>query len=120
MELTKEQRKENRRKWVEALRSGKYEQGKGYLCRDGKYCCLGVLCEVMGLEKKMDSTDEGLVVFGHHLTAALDPHARATVGLVSALGTHKSDSLSELNDSGLTFAQIADIIESEPEGLFID
>jgi len=37
-------------KWVEALRSGKYEQGRGALLNDGKYCCLGVLCEVVGLE----------------------------------------------------------------------
>lgn len=29
--------------WVAALRSGKYKQGTGYLNRDGKFCCLGVL-----------------------------------------------------------------------------
>lgn len=33
-------------KWIKALRSGKYEQGKGNLNHDGRYCCLGVLCEV--------------------------------------------------------------------------
>jgi hypothetical protein len=38
--------KDNIRKWVEALRSGKYQQTTGALCRDGKYCCLGVACEV--------------------------------------------------------------------------
>lgn len=37
-------------KWIDALRSGKYEQGRGALLNDGKYCCLGVLCEVVGLE----------------------------------------------------------------------
>jgi hypothetical protein len=35
-------------KWVEALRSGDYEQIEGFLCADGKYCCLGVLCDVQG------------------------------------------------------------------------
>lgn len=40
-------------KWVKALKSGKYQQARGELCRtdlDGTktYCCLGVLCEVMG------------------------------------------------------------------------
>lgn len=37
------------RKWVKALRSGKYLQGKGKLESEDsppKYCCLGVLCEV--------------------------------------------------------------------------
>jgi len=40
------------KKWVEALRSGEYEQGKGILCMDDeisgdwKYCCLGVACDI--------------------------------------------------------------------------
>jgi hypothetical protein len=44
---------EVRKKWVEALRSGKYEQNKHGLCAvdpdggDGMaHCCLGVLCEL--------------------------------------------------------------------------
>lgn len=32
--------------WLEALRSGVYEQTNMYLSRNGKYCCLGVLCEL--------------------------------------------------------------------------
>lgn len=42
--------KENIRKWVEALRSGKYKQGTGALktVENGMewHCCLGVACEV--------------------------------------------------------------------------
>lgn len=37
-----------KKKWVEALRSGKYKQGKEALCFGDKYCCLGVLCEIAG------------------------------------------------------------------------
>lgn len=43
-------------KWVEALRSGKYTQGEGKLKvmnednSDSYYCCLGVLCEIKGLD----------------------------------------------------------------------
>ena len=34
-------------KWIEALRSGFYEQGIGDLKdRSGRYCCLGVLAEI--------------------------------------------------------------------------
>lgn len=33
-------------KWVEALRSGEYKQGKGVLEQEGKFCCLGVLCDL--------------------------------------------------------------------------
>lgn len=39
--------KDVRTAWLEALRGGKYEQGTGLLKNDeGRYCCLGVLCEV--------------------------------------------------------------------------
>ena len=50
---------ELKKKWIEALRSGKYKQGKNRLHRaeDNSYCCLGVLCEVAGFEKR-ESTDE--------------------------------------------------------------
>jgi len=34
-------------KWVKALRSGNYQQGKGALCKDNNFCCLGVLCDVI-------------------------------------------------------------------------
>ena len=42
-------------RWVQALRSGKYHQGTSTLRsrRDhypARYCCLGVLCEVVGVE----------------------------------------------------------------------
>jgi hypothetical protein len=37
----------NAQKWVEALRSGKYQQTRYLISRkDGKYCCLGVACEL--------------------------------------------------------------------------
>ena len=40
-------RKKVKQLWVNALRSGKYEQGRSVLCSlDNKYCCLGVLTEV--------------------------------------------------------------------------
>lgn len=42
--------KELKAKWVAALRSGEYVQGHGRL-RDvnDHYCCIGVLCKLMGL-----------------------------------------------------------------------
>lgn len=33
-------------RWCAALESGAYSQGIGYLCRNGSYCCLGVLCDL--------------------------------------------------------------------------
>src|SRR5258706_12780048 len=33
--------------WVEALESGEFQQGNYYLRVGDKYCCLGVVCELM-------------------------------------------------------------------------
>jgi len=38
---------ENKATWLEALRSGRYEQITGVLHADGAYCCLGVAVEVL-------------------------------------------------------------------------
>jgi hypothetical protein len=35
------------KKWIAALRSGKYKQGIGWLERNNHYCCLGVACDVL-------------------------------------------------------------------------
>lgn len=34
-------------KWIKALRSGKFKQGKGALQTEQGYCCLGVACAVL-------------------------------------------------------------------------
>lgn len=42
---------ELKEKWIAALRSGKYEQGKEKLHCDGKFCCLGVLADIVKPEQ---------------------------------------------------------------------
>ncbi len=40
-------KREAKRAWLKALRSGKYRQATGHLCdNDGSMCCLGVLADV--------------------------------------------------------------------------
>lgn len=51
--------------WVEALRSGEYKQGEGYLCQMGidgaiRHCCLGVLTD-MGMKKQIP-VEEGVSI----------------------------------------------------------
>ena len=62
---------EDKAKWLEALRSGEYEQIDGTLCRDGKYCCLGVL-EVI-LDGRVEEKAEG-VALGSPTCDFLDRH----------------------------------------------
>lgn len=38
-----------KKKWLEALRSGEYQQTKGHLKDAEGHCCLGVLCEITNL-----------------------------------------------------------------------
>lgn len=46
-----------RDKWIRALRSGKYKQVTGWLKRpkSNDYCCLGVLCNVAGETRGIES-----------------------------------------------------------------
>lgn len=39
-----------KKKWIEALRSGDYMQGRSALNERGRFCCLGVLCEAAGIK----------------------------------------------------------------------
>lgn len=115
--------------WVQALRSGEYEQGQDYLCRGGKFCCLGVLCEIQGLPKEDVEGDiyyvfEGLDSYAtkRALQQSVIPRAAQStiledlnlrqavtdeVGDQRALHTH----LICMNDEGKTFTEIADYIE---------
>lgn len=118
-------------KWVAALRHGKYEQGRGWLNRDGKMCCLGVLCELavaegvipegVAFRSPFGDIDVEVVTYGDGCTrfpptdvmrwAGLNERDVA-VAMVDNVYPHGS--LAEVNDSGeYTFKQIADIIEKE-------
>jgi hypothetical protein len=104
--------KENLRKWVEALRSGRYEQGHGHMRKDGRYCCLGVAMEV--------ALDNGVTCVPNWGTTSLLPSAvnnwygtTGLSGLNERLGGPDDMGVpSDLNDSGRTFVEIADGIEA--------
>ena len=106
--------KENRKKWVEALRSGEYRQGSGSLrTYDDKFCCLGVLADLG--KQDIAVNDE----------FPSPKFARDFVGMRTCSGDFRKNridgALWECNDErGWDFDQIADLIESEPEGLFLE
>lgn len=101
------------KKWVAALRSGKYKQGTGQLLKTSTngleyHCCLGVLCELVAVKDDYWKYDVVL------------PGAIATrVGMRTTSGELPGPQrgLSGRNDSGATFAVIADLIEQHWEKL---
>lgn len=132
MTYTKEQQAENRRKWVEALRSGRYPQARHALRMGAGYCCLGVACDISGLGRWIHQVLSRSLVYevagGCRSTSTLPHEVRDWLGLLendavfSQPNTTIMDSpslcgsLVEMNDTGASFSQIANIIESEPRG----
>jgi hypothetical protein len=58
--------RENISKWVDALRSGRYEQTTGRLANQEGYCCLGVACEVAidsGVKLSRDTVTNGTILY---------------------------------------------------------
>lgn len=133
MGYSKEEQKKNREKWIAALRSGKYKQGKGCLFDGENHCCLAVASEVYAedtgngkfvLEDGGYYFVEGNSCSKNYLIASVMDY----FGLSTMRGDFKTNveteyvyykNLSSINDNGKTFEEIADVIESEPEGLCI-
>ena len=116
---------ENAKKWVAALRSGEYKQGTGRLhdAADNAYCCLGVACEVYNKENPNSPLNKELIggtVRYDNTTIALPAKVKEWLGLANISGAYNGGNyLADDNDChGMTFDDIAALIESEPQGLF--
>lgn len=126
----------NVKKWIKALRSRKYKQGRGHLCRvqaNGKenYCCLGVACEIFKKEYGFATKIAPLGPIGigpiivkqyfneedsytNYLPEVLAVEALGLecLGAFTPSKSRPEGHLMELNDDKkLTFGKIADFIE---------
>jgi hypothetical protein len=123
---------EIKEKWVNALRSGEYEQGQGVLRSSDKFCCLGVLCDLY-LNEVLDpdsywQTDE----FGKTWFTSFDRERGEDYDVEEFLPDvviewseltnsdpevidkdECNSTISRLNDTDYTFMQIATIIEKQ-------
>lgn len=104
-------------KWVKALRSGEYKQGRFNLKTEKGYCCLGVLCEISKLSKFRKVRND--TKFSYFNVAGLLPSkVKNWAGMRSISGKgYKRLSLSRLNDAGTSFDKIANLIEKEYKDL---
>lgn len=126
---------ELRKRWVEALRSGQYEQARGCLKSNDGYCCLGVAAEVAGKAFQKSSvpgyewglaSDHGWLSLSFLSYEVCEAYGlRGPVGdLIERVDLSPSRrgfiSLGQMNDQGYTFAEIADFIEQNPGRVFVD
>lgn len=87
---------ELKKKWVAALRSGEYPQGRLAFKNAGGYCCLGVLNEV------------GRLGYGDAAGFFMGKSGEAACGIPES----RQALLYSMNDEGKSFAEIADYIEA--------
>lgn len=108
-------------KWVKALRSGKYKQGESVLCKvedkNVKYCCLGVLCHILGTPytvedgcKKYGCEEDEQAFCRLPFAVMLQTEMKSGIGRLDEFTT-----LSNLNDRGKSFEEIANVIEENWE-----
>jgi hypothetical protein len=96
--------------WVRQLRSGKYRQGQHALAWVGRYCALGVYCEVVSSEADpaRDHSEGG------YEDLMSDEPCGVPLSVLARGRLHEADAwqIIDLNDTeGRSFRQIADWIE---------
>ena len=113
---------ELKQKWIEALSSGRYQQGSGVL-RDkhDRFCCLGVLCDLVDASGWRELRPVDTCIANHEFEVEAYPYlheadeAETTLPfpLKSRIGLKESEisKLISLNDAGNDFEFIARHIE---------
>lgn len=107
------------RKWIRALKSGKYKKTTGQLFNEktNGYCCLGVANKCLNLSTHIEA-------------AYLNEASGKALGLASSYGSivggdyrfprgkRSYTSLAQMNDAGVSHAKIAEFLEKNPELVF--
>lgn len=117
------------KKWVAALRSGDYKQGKSALRgTDSKdrttFCCLGVLCNLHAqAHPKIAKTQTNPEIYLGEMDF-LPEEVREWAGMKTNDGSYGEEThwgpesdLANDNDAGVSFKKIADIIEAHVDEL---
>jgi hypothetical protein len=115
----------HRKDWLAALRSGKYKQGKIRLRYGDNYCCLGIACEVAGMEPIISGivddepiySYEGRTFFLMEKVMKYYGFKTSCGGFIDAGNCNQSLSLYN-DDGGYNFVQIAQIAERYMEEIF--
>lgn len=99
--------------WIDALLSGKYKQGRTKLQnQDGEFCCLGVLCDLYDKAHPNATLRDAKGYAGKWHSLPYEVRSWSGISEVGEFhlvdGTHCS--LARLNDEGMKFPDIANVI----------
>jgi hypothetical protein len=99
--------------WTEALRSGKYQQGKECLCQGGKFCCLGVLTDIYLQETKQQWRRDVGGFYSFETEGGILPFSvQQWAGIYAPNPYLAGYHLTSWNDDGASFEEIANLIEA--------
>jgi hypothetical protein len=127
---------EVKQKWIDALRSGKYDQGSEKLRSVTGYCCLGVLCDLYAKEHNQEWEFRGITEtnlqpqdywYFEDQSEFLPDSVRDWAGLPFGNPNVRvdvtdnddeddwfyNDEIANLNDSGYTFNELSKLIEQQ-------
>lgn len=102
--------------WLEALRSGDYRRAEGKLHRTAngeEYCCLGVLCDLAvkaGLPVEVEPALRAYMRYDG-FPDTLPESVMEWAGLMDSSPDTPHGELVALNDDGMSFDDIANVIE---------
>ncbi len=105
--------------WIKALVSGEFKQGRGYLESKGKYCALGVLSLLSLIEGQCTYNQiDGLGRFDNkRFTLSYNTLTWAGMDLedfkADVIYEGESTSIGDLNDRGVSFKELARIIDRQ-------
>jgi hypothetical protein len=108
--------KEIKEKWIAALRSGNYVQGREFLCKrdynpkEYRFCCLGVLCDLSNPSRWHHEEDNNSL---YELENDIYGNDMPTRDFLESLGIawNTAEILANMNDGGEPFSKIATHIE---------
>lgn len=96
---------EIKEKWVKALRSGGHEQGVGSLRRGDRFCCLGVICDIVDPEGWEEpeaisgiTTHRGFTFVPSYEIQSFIELDRTVVGVLATMNDISCKSFSEIAD----------------------
>lgn len=101
-----DEQKQHIEMWCQALESGRYKQGRMHLRHAGRFCCMGVGCDVSNLSTWSGTSYDGTTL--HLPDSVMKFYGMTFMNPVVIVGDEGPDAaVGFLNDTGYTFPEIA-------------